>query len=49
VRSCLILVACACTCVCSLAENNLVWQGDVSAVIKLAEAFTQMPNLREAK
>jgi len=31
----------------NLAENRLVYAGDVSAVIKLAEAFTKMPNLRK--
>ena len=36
--------------VCSLARNNLTTYGrDMSAVIKLADAFTKMPNLREVK
>ena len=42
----LTLVACTCG---SLATNRLVYRGDASAVIKLAEAFTQMPNLRKVK
>ena len=37
-------------CACSLAENYLTNRGeDMSAVIKLADAFTKMPNLREVK
>ena len=42
-------MACCMHSGCSLAENRLVYAGDVSAVIKLAEAFTKMPNLREVK
>ena len=36
--------------VCSLARNTLTnYARDMSAVIKLADAFTKMPNLREVK
>ena len=35
---------------CSLASNDLTNRGkDMSAVIKLAEAFTQMPSLQTVK
>jgi glycine cleavage system regulatory protein len=43
-------MACCMHSGCSLAENNLTNYGeDMSAVIKLADAFTKMPNLREVK
>jgi hypothetical protein len=46
--SCLMLVAHLPGC--SLADNNLTNFGtDTSAVIKLAEAFTKMPDLRKVK